>query len=1113
MLFCEIRTNTSSLEVEDELLDRINSEFVKMVQLKDFSVYSFQESSGLSGLKGFSGKVVSGYSSKLDHPLEVVETIRGNHMEMARFSDANDEGYRTVSKVIARCVTDSQQDEKSGEPTAGNALLGASPATKEKRFIRIPHISNNCFIGRKKELLWLQAHLEDLASNEEQQRVVVWGPGGAGKTQLVSTYAFRNQSRYSAMFWVTTSSDGTLRKTYADIAKYLDLALPSGGDQQTAIDSVRNWFTDHEQGDWLLVIDNADKLDEVDIQSVIPPINKGRVIITSRNRQAAGLGTAIELGEMDAGDAVALLFRTAAIHHPTPMEEITGTEITKSLGYLALAIEHAGAYVQSVGGTLQDYLQQFQNNRRDTLEKSPAFSMHKESVFETFNMSFNAIMKRNMAAAKLLCFMGFLDAEGVLESLMLSTDERVTIFRDQVMKDQKEFFDGIQVLISFSLIRVKIEADKKSISLHPLVHYLSRARLNVENQWRWKARVVSWLVQLSVAADADMVYFPHVREQMQQMIEIKSFPADIQRRRSVYYCLALLQNHYRFAWQNQGAMDELYKYSEVVMGVLEEDLEDQEHLSIVAKMAIISVHATAAQFISSDSTFDQIVLRYLLKQMTPLARTALENASDSQKKSNTSDNIARTQMSLLSEDDDVKQDGLLTLHTLTTALTQTVNSGSLVAEKSIQEGVKAIQGSEAITISREETRKNTLEASDGLAECGSLRRTITSHDLVLTDQGPGNETPSRLAQVTEKNDDIDVISPSTTEPTTDSLSFRPKYLSDVFLSITPPVRVQCLLSLVSSLIKVYYHHHRVAEADLLMIYSTLPVESAEQPDHTPLQVSQLLIEASRLAATGDLEGMLSIFLKIISIGDGSTEVCYVSLDYAIIMNKLGRPAEAERVIKQIFYSKRTAQSIDPIKLDQDLARDLQSTYVWLKKTLSTSQRLQEHLDQSLQTLLMTLQTAQAVFGINSLSYLHAAFLLHRFYSCHYPQSQSKLECNCEAKKYMEMFVSVLESLYCSGRSGDDGKQVCNAEGLQMGVLLWAQGALEETVGVFDAFAQLTKKIMGENDVLSRKARKAAAIAKGEWKLCQKERREDVLKFGTLIFLRKVEDLALLLKDE
>jgi len=112
----------ASLEVENELLDRINTEFMKMVQLSDFSVYSFQEGSGLTGLKGFSGKVVSDFSSKLGHPLEIVETVRGNHMEMARFSDANDEGYRTVSRVIARCVIDSQQDHKRDRPLAGSTL-------------------------------------------------------------------------------------------------------------------------------------------------------------------------------------------------------------------------------------------------------------------------------------------------------------------------------------------------------------------------------------------------------------------------------------------------------------------------------------------------------------------------------------------------------------------------------------------------------------------------------------------------------------------------------------------------------------------------------------------------------------------------------------------------------------------------------------------------------------------------------------------------------------------------------------------------------------------------------------------------------------------------------
>lgn len=581
--------------------------------------------------------------------------------------------------------------------------------------------------------------------------------------------------------------------------------------------------------------------------------------------------------------------------------------------------------------------------------------MHKESVFETFKMSFNAIVERDMAAARLLCFMGFLDARGVREDLILSNDERHAIFRAQVMKDEKGFFNGIRVLTSFSLIRVKIEAGKKSISLHPLVHYPSRARLNVENQWRWKFKVICWLVQASAALKADMVYFPHVREQMEQMEEIKSLPADGRGRKRIYCCLALLQNHYKFAWQNQGAMDELHKYSEIVMKVLKEDLEDQEHLSVVAMVTLIDVQINTVQFISCDITFEQLILRYLLKQMTPLAKTALEKASDSQKGSDTS--AGKTQMSLPSKDD-VMRDVPLTLHTLTRALTRKFDSEALVTGKSIQEDVEAARRSKATTSSTEKSQ-NPPEPNDGLAECDSSH--TRSHDPFPTDQEPRLETPPRPTSpaVDEKtidtNDNLDAISPSRSEPTADSLSFTPKYLSDVFLSVTPPVRVQALLSFLSILIKFYYNYHRMAEADLLTIYSHLPVDSAEQPDYALLQIPQLLIEASRLAGTKDLDGMLSVFLKIISIGDGSVEVCFVSIDYAIIMSKLGRPTETEQVINRIFYSKRAAQPIDPIKLDRELARDLQSVYLWLKKNLSTSQRLQGHMGQSLQTLLTTLR--------------------------------------------------------------------------------------------------------------------------------------------------------------
>ena len=127
---------------------------------------------------------------------------------------------------------------------------------------------------------------------------------------------------------------------------------------------------------------------------------------------------------------------------------------------------------------------------------------------------------------------------------------------------------------------------------------------------------------------------------MQQMKEFTKFPADPQTRRRVYCYLGLLQSQYQFAWQNQGAMDELYEHSEMVLAVLEEDLEDTEDLSIIAMAAVINVRGQAGQFAAIGKTYDEVIRQHLLKRMTPLAVVALESVSTLDKVNTTADKIA-----------------------------------------------------------------------------------------------------------------------------------------------------------------------------------------------------------------------------------------------------------------------------------------------------------------------------------------------------------------------------------------------------------------------------------------------------------------------------------------
>jgi hypothetical protein len=67
--------------------------------------------------------VVDDFSSKLDLPreLETVESIDANHMQMARYTSRDDQGYRAISGVLKAFVR--QELERQQIPPT-NVFLG-----------------------------------------------------------------------------------------------------------------------------------------------------------------------------------------------------------------------------------------------------------------------------------------------------------------------------------------------------------------------------------------------------------------------------------------------------------------------------------------------------------------------------------------------------------------------------------------------------------------------------------------------------------------------------------------------------------------------------------------------------------------------------------------------------------------------------------------------------------------------------------------------------------------------------------------------------------------------------------------------------------------------------
>lgn len=95
-----------ALGVDSPELELCRETFITQWRFYDFRVKTFQEALGMTSvnLGLLNEKVVPDSSSSLDDPREHAETIQANHMNMARFTDANDPGYRKVGGELKGLV-------------------------------------------------------------------------------------------------------------------------------------------------------------------------------------------------------------------------------------------------------------------------------------------------------------------------------------------------------------------------------------------------------------------------------------------------------------------------------------------------------------------------------------------------------------------------------------------------------------------------------------------------------------------------------------------------------------------------------------------------------------------------------------------------------------------------------------------------------------------------------------------------------------------------------------------------------------------------------------------------------------------------------------------------
>lgn len=302
--------------------------------------------------------------------------------------------------------------------------------------------------------------------------------GGVGKTRIAIEYVSQFETQYEGVYWITAESSAQLLSGFVSIAKETRCTETKSCQQTEIAEKVLNWL--YRNNNWLLVVDN---LDDISIASGYLPRLKtggGHVLITTRNPTSIKIpaeGLQIDVHDPEEGKNLLLL------RSQLPNEIGTGSraenealEITRSMGFLALAIEQAAAYIrEELAHDIFRFRYVYESQRRQFLDRENTDNTYyKNNVPTTFLISINVVEKRNPAASGMLRLMAFMNPDCItLDFLRAAQDvlsETLQISKTSILEASAEFesrlMEALRELAQFSLISRPTPA---TIRIHRLV--------------------------------------------------------------------------------------------------------------------------------------------------------------------------------------------------------------------------------------------------------------------------------------------------------------------------------------------------------------------------------------------------------------------------------------------------------------------------------------------------------------------------------------------------------------------------------------------------------------------------------------------------------------------
>ena len=272
---------------------------------------------------------------------------------------------------------------------------------------------------------------------------------------------------------------------------------------------VSDWLTDERNGPWLMVLDSADDHDlwlgsstpedstgkrSLPLIDYLPRCDHGGIIVTTRDSQ---LGyrlveckqNPIQVMRFEPKEALVLLLAKLSEDKGLCLED--AHELTKALEYLPLTITQAAAYLKQIDISASEYLQLFRKGEADipnllaeSIDDPGRDRETSNSVFQTWKISYDQIMKQSPAAADILSLMAMLDRQAIPQALLKGPGDSLLEFRAAISK-----------LKAFSLVLEEKATSK--FSLHRLVQLSTRKWLERQGRlFMWEQAALAAVARL-----------------------------------------------------------------------------------------------------------------------------------------------------------------------------------------------------------------------------------------------------------------------------------------------------------------------------------------------------------------------------------------------------------------------------------------------------------------------------------------------------------------------------------------------------------------------------------------------------------------------------------------